>query len=70
MENIALIESVAPGTTAAINAGVASAIGSLQQLQFLPPNVDFPNVVEPGTSKDDDLTWTARFAFGSIQAKW
>jgi iron complex outermembrane receptor protein len=62
-ENIAFIESVMPGTSAAITAGVASAIGSLQQLQFLPPNVDFPNVVEPGTSKDDDLTWTARLAF-------
>jgi outer membrane receptor protein involved in Fe transport len=31
--------------------------------QFLPPNVDFPNSVEPGTSKDDDTTWTVRFAF-------
>jgi outer membrane receptor protein involved in Fe transport len=62
-ENIAFIESVAPGTSAAISAGVASSISSLQALQFLRPNVDFPNVVEPGTSKDDDLTWTVRLAF-------
>ena len=61
--NIAFIESVAPGTSAAINAGVASAISSLQQLQFLPPNVDFPNAVEPGITQDDDVTWTARLAF-------
>lgn len=62
-ENIAFIESVAPGTSAAISAGVASSISSLQALQFLRPNVDFPNVVEPGTSKDDDVTWTVRLAF-------
>ena len=62
-ENIAFIESVQPGTSAAISAGVASSISSLQALQFLRPNVDFPNVVEPGTSKDDDLTWTVRLAF-------
>ena len=61
--NIALIEAAFPGTTAAISAGVASAIAGLQNLQFLRPNVDFPNVVEPGTSKDDDVTWTARLAF-------
>ena len=62
-ENIAFIESVAPGTSAAISAGVASSISSLQALQFLRPNVDVPNVVEPGTSKDDDVTWTVRLAF-------
>ncbi len=61
--NIAFIESVAPGTSAAINAGVASSIGSLQELQFLQPNVDFPNSVESGKTNDDDLTWTARLAF-------
>jgi outer membrane receptor protein involved in Fe transport len=35
----------------------------LQPLQFLPPNVSFPNSVELGTSKDDDTTWTVRLAF-------
>jgi len=35
----------------------------LQALQFLPPNVDYPNSVEPGKSKDDDTTWTVRLAF-------
>jgi iron complex outermembrane receptor protein len=35
----------------------------LQALQFLPPNVDYPNSVEPGTSSDDDTTWTVRLAF-------
>jgi len=35
----------------------------LQELQFLPPFVDFPNVVEPGKSNDSKTTWTARAAF-------
>ena len=61
--NIAFIESVAPGTSAAITAGVAAAITGLQGLQFLPPNVGFPNAVESGNTKDDDTTWTVRLAF-------
>ncbi len=36
---------------------------AFQPFQFLPPNVDFPNSVEPGRSKDDDTTWTVRLAF-------
>lgn len=36
---------------------------ALQPLQFLPPNVDFPNSVENGNTKDDDTTWTVRLAF-------
>jgi len=35
----------------------------LQELQFLPPFVDFPNVVEPGKSNDSKVTWTARVAY-------
>jgi outer membrane receptor protein involved in Fe transport len=35
----------------------------LQPLQFLPPFLNFPNSVEPGTSSDDKVTWTARAAF-------
>ncbi len=62
-ENIAFVESLLPGTSAAISAGVASAISNLQQLQFLRPNVSFPNSVENGRTKDDELTWTVRLAF-------
>ncbi len=61
--NIAFVESVAPGTSALINAGVASAISDLQDAQFLQPNVDFPNAVEPGRTSDYGLTWTVRLAF-------
>jgi outer membrane receptor protein involved in Fe transport len=35
----------------------------LQAVQILPPFVNFPNSVEPGTSKDDQTTWTARLAY-------
>ena len=35
----------------------------LQQLQLLPPFVDFPNSVEPGKSNDDKVTWTAVAAY-------
>ena len=36
---------------------------ALRPLQFLPPNIDFPNAVESGTSKDDDTTWSVKLAF-------
>ncbi|MCH8865706.1 MAG: TonB-dependent receptor [Proteobacteria bacterium] len=62
-ENIAFIETVAPGTSAAIAAGVAAAITGLQGLQFLAPTVNYPNSVETGNTKDDDTTWTVRLAF-------
>ena len=35
----------------------------LQPLQFLPPFMNFPNAVEPGSTKDDDTTWSAKLAF-------
>ena len=35
----------------------------LQELQLLPPFVDFPNAVEPGKSNDDKVTWTAVLAY-------
>ena len=61
--NIAFIESVAPGTSAAINAGVAGGISGLQGLQFLKQFVGFGNSVEDGKSSDDQLTWNVRAAY-------
>jgi len=61
--NIAFIEGVAPGTSAAINAGVAQGIAGLQGLQFLPQFVGFGNSVEDGRSNDDQVTWTVRAAY-------
>ncbi len=61
--NIAFIEGVAPGTSAAIQAGVTSSIQSLQALQFQPQFLAFPNSVEGGKTADNKLTWTARIAY-------
>jgi len=47
-----------PESFPACNAALA-----LQELQFLPPFLDFPNSVEPGKSNDDKVTWTAVAAY-------
>lgn len=62
-ENIAAVEAGAPGTSAAIQAGVDANIVGLQALQFQPQFVSFPNSVEDGLSSDDKLTWTARLSY-------
>ncbi len=61
--NIAFIESIAPGTSAAINAGVADGIATLQGLQFLKQFLAFGNSVEDGRSNDEQLTWNVRAAY-------
>ncbi len=53
--------STVPCTAA--NAPLCNSALALTPLQFLPPNVDFPNSVENGKSKDDDTTWTVRLAY-------
>lgn len=62
-ENIAFIESVAPGTSAAINAAIAPSVAGLAPLQFQPQFVAFPNSVEDGKTDDEKLTWTARASY-------
>lgn len=62
-ENIAFIESVAPGTSAAVTAGVAPLVGLTQAFQFQPQFLAFPNSVQDGRSSDDKLTWTARMTY-------
>ncbi|HHI88592.1 MAG TPA: TonB-dependent receptor, partial [Hellea balneolensis] len=61
--NIAFIESIAPGTTAAIQAGVAAGISGLQSLQFLPQFLAFPNSVEDGLSSDSKTTYQIKAAY-------
>ncbi len=36
---------------------------AFQPLQFMPQFLNFPNSVEPGSSEDDDVTWTVRLAY-------
>ena len=42
---------------------VCNPLLALQPLQFLPPNIDYPNSVEDGSTTDDDTTWTVRLAY-------
>lgn len=62
-ENIALVEAGAPGTSAAIEAGVTAQLQGLQALQFQPQFLSWPNSVQNGESDDDKLTWTARASY-------
>jgi len=67
-----MCQAIAQGAAAAgqgtlcsdVPAGVpCNPVLPLQTVQILPPFVNYPNSVEPGTSKDDQTTWTARVAF-------
>ncbi len=42
---------------------VAPAIPNLQGVQFLPPQLVFPNAVEDGKSDDSQTTWSVRLAY-------
>lgn len=42
---------------------LAPAIPTLKSLQFLPPQLEFPNSVENGKRSDGQVTWTARLAY-------
>ncbi|WP_291071204.1 TonB-dependent receptor [Hyphomonas sp.] len=62
------LDLVALGVAAGVPAPVANnptfnPFLALAPLQFLPPFLTFPNAVEDGQSHDNDLTYTARFAF-------
>ncbi len=69
-----MADAIASGAEAAL-AGVAcpspqtdpetpcNPVLALSVAQFLPPNVDYPNSVEPGSTSDDDTTWTVRLAY-------
>lgn len=52
-----------PDVFAEMQATAAGATGSLQQLQFLPQFVNFPNAVESGSTNDTDTTYTLRLAY-------
>lgn len=62
-QNIAFIESVAPGTTAAIQSGVNDALNGLSAFQFMPQLSDFPNGVEGGKTNDSNVDYTLRASY-------
>lgn len=61
--NIGFIESVAPGTSAAIQGGVDALIAGIQSTQFQPQFIDFPNSVESGRTRDDEITYSVKLAY-------
>jgi len=61
--NIAFIEGLMPGTSAAIAAGVDANITAISGLQFLPQLIGLPNAVENGRSKDTNVDYTIRLAY-------
>ena len=52
-----------PNEFALIQATAAGATSQLQLLQFFPQFVNFPNVVEGGSTNDSDTTYTLRLAY-------
>jgi len=68
--NFALVPTAAGAAVAlstvpcsAMTGPACNSLLALQPLQFMPPFLNFPNSIESGHSKDDDVTWTARLAF-------
>ena len=62
-QNIGFIESLAPGTVAAIQAGADAATAGVQGTQFQTPFLNLPNGVENGSTNDDELTYSVRLAY-------
>ncbi|MBW8783553.1 MAG: TonB-dependent receptor [Novosphingobium sp.] len=59
-----------PAGFAAVQAGAANAtlpLLGLRALQFFPPFLNLPNVVEPGRTSDNNVSWTARIAFDATR---
>lgn len=53
----------------------ANPLSGLKAFQFLPPFLNVPNSVEPGRTKDNDWSWTARLAYDvtdtvNVYATW
>lgn len=61
--NIAAVEAAAPGTSAAIAAGVDANITAISGLQFLPQLIGIPNGIEDGTSHDTNVDYNIRLAY-------
>ncbi|HBH44091.1 MAG TPA: TonB-dependent receptor [Hyphomonas atlantica] len=60
---VAAFATAFPTEFATIQATAAGAPGALQQLQFLPPFLNFPNAVESGSTDDEDTSVTFRLAY-------
>ena len=63
VNNPALYAGLQQGAVAAAQDPGLNPFAALRPLQFLPPFLGFPNAVEDGRSKDDELTYTLRLAY-------
>ena len=63
----AYANQIVPGAVAFANANqnnpAANPLNGLKPLQFFPPFLNVPNVLEPGTTSDSNVSYTARLAF-------
>ncbi len=63
-QNIANIDAMFPGTTAAIRAGVINTIRTdIGAVQFIPQLLGYPNAFEDGHSQDENVDYTFRLAY-------
>lgn len=60
---VACVEGAAPGTSAAIQAGVNANITAISGLQFLPQLIGIPNAIEDGKSNDENVDYSFRLAY-------
>ncbi|WP_291075417.1 TonB-dependent receptor [Hyphomonas sp.] len=65
---VAAFAAAFPTEFATIQATAAAAPTSLQQVQFLPPFLNFPNAVETGSTDDEDTSVTFRLAYDVTDA--
>ncbi len=65
--NPAAFGQISAGAQAFANANqnnpAANPLAGLRALQFLPPFQNIPNAIEPGRTRDDDISYTARVAY-------
>jgi iron complex outermembrane recepter protein len=63
---VAGFQTAQPAVYTAVFNGVSAQVNpllGLKPLQFLPPFLNFPNAVENGKTKDDNLSYTVRLAY-------
>jgi len=58
-----IVAGAAAYANANMNNPAANPLGSLRQLQFLPPFMNVPNAVEPGRTEDNNVSYTLRAAY-------
>ena len=61
--NAATYAALQAGSAAAAQDPTLNPFAGASALQFLPPFLDFPNVIEDGSSSDDNFSYTLRLAY-------